>query len=700
VIDNAWIPRGSFTWRLLRVAYDGLAFLERAATVGDLLGRQTALQDALDRVRHLLEYHYPLGNEVYRDEHGSAFVVPALDGDNPNGDMLHGLLDTLILKEFRDSKLNGEVEPQISISPADQKAAKLHEELQKPLLPLHAFTDAMQCWWQGEPDDICTACGVRPQGWGAPSPYYRKKAQERNVCYVCLERRSNRAEVWAKGYDDDACTEQREAWQHTIWMDEVADSNGRLALVVGRFELEQWLSGEMIQSMLVVCDTSNNTYESKNASFARIQRVWRTTQQFWDSVWKEDIPAGIGEQHPRILIDVGGNLDLGFYHAYDTEVDGKRLSVVWDKEKQSLIIADNLHAWDGAEHLKQRLEQMQREGKQLPLSEPGGYGQQRKTATSATIGKVSLRSSAYTPAVKLLDEPRSFLALVPATHALEVANKIRERYEREMSKVRNRLPLFLGLVFFGRRQPLFSALDAGRRMLGVPLAPEECSVQSNSGHGDLERNPRQPHFKQWYDVRLTTQQGEVLKWRVSTVMGDGKTEDDWYPYIHVKTDAQGNPVSGRKQFSHPEHSDQQWVHISDVQQEDTICFTPARFAYIHLDTSARRFEVGTEETLLPLEELERISALWESVKQLDGMSESKLHAVVSLLNMKRDEWGEDNPAYEQLIRTVFSNEHMDSLLIDGEEKDIANRLLRTFEIYQQILKKRLPKRETAEENSQ
>ena len=37
-----------------------------------------------------------------------------------------------------------------------------------------------------------------------------------------------------------------------------------------------------------------------------------------------------------------------------------------------------------------------------------------------------------------------------------------------MGKVRNRLPLTLGVVYGGRRTPLASLLDAGRRMLRHP----------------------------------------------------------------------------------------------------------------------------------------------------------------------------------------------------------------------------------------
>ncbi len=695
LIDEQWVPRGDFTWRLLRISYDGLAFLERAPTIGDMLGRQAALTDALNQVRHLLEYEYPLGNEVYRDENGSAFVVPALDGDDNNGTQLRGLIESYIMKRFRESNLQGEVVPHIRISEASKKARELHTLLQEQPPQPSPFPDAIQCWWQGKSADICTACGMRPQGWGAPNDKKKQKAEDRNVCYVCLERRENRSKAWANGRETTASEEQKQLWQHTIWVDEVADKNGRLALIVGHFNLDDWLAGTMIQTMLVVCDPANQDvnkrYVSKNPSFARIQRVWRTTHQFWQDVWNEDMLPTVPstdskyQKHARLEINVrnANELNVGYYHAYDAEIDGKRLSVVWDSDKKCFITADNLTPWGGAEALQAQLKDMGT----LTLSEMGGYGKQRSPLPSAGIQSVKCMEATYTPAVKLLAEPRSFMALVPANKAVEVAEKIRQRYEREMSKVRNRLPMHLGIVFFGRRQPLFSVLDAGRRMLDIQISPENCLVESNNGYCDLAPKPPQLHFKQ-YTICLKTQQEEILTWRVSTVMGDGQTEDEWYPYVAVDTNANGNAVAGRKQFP---HNNQQWVHATELQVGDTVQFTPARFSYLFLDTSARRFDVGKSESLLPLEELERMQIMWNKLCAIPDMSESRLHAVVTLLTMKRDEWGEESQAYTQLIKTVFTNEQLGSLLVKGKEKNIAQRLLRTFELYQQILKKRLKK---------
>jgi hypothetical protein len=676
-----------FQWRLLHINFDGLSFVAQAPTIGDLLSRQAALQSALNDVRTLLEVTYPLGNEVYRDENGSAFVVPALDGDDADGNKLRGLIESHILDTFHQSELRGELRPHIHITQADRQAAVLHRALATSPPPLAPFQDALNYWWQGEADDVCTACGMRPQGWGAPSNSQKRKAQERNVCYVCLERRGARAKIWAQARHETG--DKHKPWQQTIWSDEVADESGRLALLVGKFDLTQWLNGDLVQTLLVVCDPPNNRYESKNPSFARLQRVWRTTHRFWQAVQDQDIPAVAAslEQH-RLAIAVA-NADqlregLGEYHVYDAEINGRYLSLVWDTKSSHLLTADNLAAWTnaGAATFCEQLPE------KILLYEPGGYGQRRAELVTAQVDKSrsEVFPAPYSPIIPLLMEPTSFMALVPAAIALDAARKIARRYELEMSKVSNRLPLFLGVIFFDRRQPLFSALDAGRRLLKHQLSPVEYTVTDNrpSSRQDAPEHLHHAHFEKWREVKLIPTDGETLRWRASTIMGDGREPDSWYPYVHVLRDKDGNSPTGRQQFCHPEHSGQHWVHVSEVHTGDVISFVPSCFTWLHLDTSARRFEAGTR--ISPLEELVHITTLWQRLKDLaaaNKVSESQWHAVITLLTTKRQMWGGDA---QEFIKAVLAKERLHGI---AAEDVISGRLQATFELYSQILKQKL-----------
>ena len=681
-------------WRMLSVRFDGLQFLERAPTISDLIGRQVALQATLDKVRYLLEVEYPLGNEVYRDENGSVFVVPALTGDDAKGSRLRSMVEELILERLRNSELGGELCPAVHITEENKQAAVLHKALEIPPPPVAPFHDSLTSWWEGEPADVCTVCGLRPQGWGAPDESQKRKAQQRNICYVCLRRRGRRAQIWARARDR-TNPEERLPWERTIWLDEIADENARLALVLGKFELSQWFNGRMIRTLLVICDPNQSKFESKNPSFARIQRVWRTTQAFWQKVVSEDLSGVIQERHDRIAIAVRNKDELqqhlGEYHAYEADVNGRRLAVVWDSEARVLLTAENLLWWgNNSQELLDRLPEC------LSLYEPGGYGQPRGFLCSVQVDKSrsQIFQAAYVPALTLLTEPNAFMALVPATKALGVATKIKERYEREMSKVCNRLPLFVGIIFFDHHQPLFSVLDAGRRLLRVSFSSEECTVLQKQTCTQQNGDPRpshlnHDHFQEWQEVVLKTPKGECLKWRVSTVMGDGSTQDDWYPYVHVKRDRDGNvPANRQKMFTHPEHTGEYWVHVKEVQEGDVIEFTPSLFTWMHLDTSARRFEAGGN--LHYLEEMERIVSTWGKLKALatnNNLSESQLHGIVSLLASKASEWGRDSEPFRQLAEAVLHKEGLEEALT--VEDLVSGRLVATFDLYHRILRQKL-----------
>ena len=620
-------------------------------------------------------------------------MVPALTGDDAEGNRLRDLVEGLIIERLRQSGLGGELRPAVYITEADKQAAVLHKALEIPPPPVAPFQDSVACWWRGEPADICTVCGVRPQGWGAPNEYQKQKAQRRNVCYVCLERRGRRSQTWAQARHK-TTSEGRSPWEQSIWLDEIADEHGRLAMIVGKFDLSQWLNGKMIRTLLVVCDPAQNTYESKNPSFARIQRIWRTTQVFWQTVASEDIPTVVQPRRDRIAIAVK-NIDemqqhLGDYHAYQAEINGRRLAVVWDSEAKVLLTAENLLSWgrDSQELLESLPDR-------LLLYEPGGYEQRRGFLCHARIDRnqSQIFPDAYVPTMTLLTEPNAFMALIPASAALELAMKIKRRYELEMSKVCNRLPLFIGTIFFDRRQPLFSALDAGRRLLKVSFASKECKVIQNRictrQNGDsLPSHLNHNHFQEWQEMVLKTDDAERFCWRVSTVMGDGSTPDDWYPYVHVLRDKTGNaPQNREKTFPHPEQPDGHWVHVKKVSEGDTIAFTHSFFTWMYLDTSARRFEAG--ENIQYLEELERITATWQKLKELaanNKFSESQLQAIVTLLVTKESAWDSDPDAFRQLAEAVLHKEGLDDLAI---EDLTSGRLVNTFDLYHRILKQKL-----------
>jgi len=255
VLIDSWQDPESIQWRILRVNVDALALYGKAHKVADLLAYQGQLKRALDTVKRLVEVQYPLGNEVYRDTSGIYFTFPDLE--------LPAGLGRLIVDAVQ--QVEPELTPIVAVT-ADGKSRELktlladelqaaRKDLRRPVNQDNLYRQ-WQSLWDNVPRgqfDVCPVCQIRPK---------RERDQE---CKYCRERRESRVKDWLRDP------------QSTIWMDEVADHNGRVALLVGRFDLTHWLDGRMIRTMLV----NARSPEGKNPSPARVRRVWETTLRFW-----------------------------------------------------------------------------------------------------------------------------------------------------------------------------------------------------------------------------------------------------------------------------------------------------------------------------------------------------------------------------------------------------------------------------------
>ncbi len=787
------------SWRLLSLRTDGLAYMLSAPSIPDLLVRKELLTSAWNQVQRLLEEGYPLGLEVYRDENGPVFVVPDLDNllglENPDDN--HKTLREYILEAFRQGTvkgdpclaIDGEVVPVFKLDekpwkgqPAPAELPPIGDHLNpKKTPPLQSDPAVIAQFWCNHGEEICSVCGLRPQGPG-------RKAKSRKICNICEERRADRAKAWAVNLGS--------TFLGTIWLDEVADANGRLALLVGQFDLSHWLAGTLVHSLAVLdpskCEPSNRhcpqkswEYVSKNPSFARLRRIWETTRRFWQEVAPTDAPPEelqdfcnrngldietlwegslslekslvgevVGKAGPRLLIH--GELhphrqgeDPGPYHAYELRLGRVKLGVLWDPERKGFITLENLvyiakqlghklpkpesregkedkreflHRW-AAKVVKQEMQAQ----KELALEEPTGYGSRNREWGTIRIYEVELLPQPYVPTVPTLAEPRTFMALVPADKALDVVRAIKVKYEREIGKVRNRLPLHLGIVFADAHQPLRTILDAGRRMLAQKAADElwrvvgdqERQMAGQQGipilhitemekpetqlederpeliYEDPQRKEKRitNQYKTWHRIILQSQKSNrIVSWYVPAVMGDGKTPDNWYPYVFWKEDKDGNPDPGSAtqkrsryyQAPNPFDPDKDgnprlgWVvHAGELKEGDAIYFTPATLDFIWLDHGGTRFEIaydekgwrrGTLHRPYLLDEVDDLLACWELLagdreKKIKRLGTSQLHVVRDLIETKRAEWFK-NP--QDSLQNKTFRAHCESVLKNAQ----------------------------------
>jgi hypothetical protein len=402
----------------------------------------------------------------------------------------------------------------------------------------------------------------------------------------------------------------------------------------------------------------------KHPSFARLRRIWDTTQGFWQAVRDEVIPKVLEEERGRRLEIEVENKDelsrkLGDYHVYDAQLKGLFFSAVWDTKR--LITVDNLQYL--GELLRKPLKKLLEGQNELPLYEPAGYGMRRTLAATAKIKAVKPLSS-YTPAIPILTEPRTFMVLVPAKKALEVVAEIKKKYEIEMGKVRNRLPLFVGIVYFHRRTPLRAALEAGRRMLRMQSKEEIWEVKESRAANDEEKARYEGKLGSHAQyLRLQDQEGREIFWIVPYSLGDD-SEDYYYPYFFVKELAPRTSSDGLKHlFRAPRPGQKEMtdlVHVKELRQGDKVYITPSRFDFEFLETSGRRFEVSYIDQGLRRnparrtrpylsEEIETLQHIWwllsgkgkEHPKtEWKGLTTTQIEALVSIIEAKREEWNQ------------------------------------------------------------
>ncbi|KKM11696.1 hypothetical protein SY88_07160 [Clostridiales bacterium PH28_bin88] len=636
IYKHGW-PAGldGLPYRTLRINLNRLERYTRCDKIGDLLGVRQVLDEAFKKVQTLLEETNSLGNCFYHDETGAYYLFPDLQYSGEEMAALRQEIQAQFPPDLRPQVHLGEP---VTAGELDDRSSSHDPKAVRKLVAeprVQALQEAAVCagnniylfeteWGKARPENAekCNACGIHPVGYprqGSCPEVERElatwatqaKAERRSVCRICLDRRGRRAEDWAKN-----------GLQGTIWTDEVADDNGRVALFIGKLGLEGWLDGLLLSTIQVTADTL------KSPSPARLYRIAETGRSFWRQVSDNLTPDTVGQRPFRLaLYPASDNLsELGDFHAYELEVDGLALGVLWDKPNGRFLTVENLAYLARRWHVSQEELADRLQGCTFDVLEPSEFMRPGKALARVQVENVKTIDG-YLPVIPLLAEPGVYMTLVPAAKAVTLARAVKREYEKQMGRVRDRLPLYLGLVFCHRHTPLRAVLEAGRAML-------------NMGGGDA-----------WEDWRLRAKNspspGERelifdhgITWRIPVLAGDCKTEDQWYPRMY-----EGDSWERRKA-----------THVKDLRVRDSkiprdrgwkVWVRPSRFDFEFLDTTGRRFEIyygpdgrrPRRTRPFYLEDLDRLDTLWDLLRRL---AVSQRHQVISTIEATRERWyGQD-----------------------------------------------------------
>ena len=227
-------------WRLLTVAIGTEHYEERAVKIGDWTGAQKVIEEFFQKVAELIEVDLAVGSMLYRDSSVAVFSFPGERFDENNqknnlGNWLNGWeqwlqeqMDTLAQNlDLETPPCVRLSEPTRSLVPIvqEQKAAK-----ESVKIPVHKQWDIYRKTSSESSGHVCPVCRVRLNG----DPTSKTKP-----CQICRDRRHHRRNDWLQG---NVSTD-------TIWFEEVADHNDRLALLTFFLKLEPWLEGTQVDSL-------------------------------------------------------------------------------------------------------------------------------------------------------------------------------------------------------------------------------------------------------------------------------------------------------------------------------------------------------------------------------------------------------------------------------------------------------------------
>ena len=208
------------TFRLLTVWWNSWELITPFARLSDVVGREEMLKELRKRLRQAIEEEYALGNRVYEDDDGVHFLI----ADLPWGRDLTGLVRGIV-----NQVTGGEVQPVVRLSPPTQRVTELVPQMEEARKELPVVGDPdWVCQWPDSPSgEVCPVCQRRPlEG-------------ERDLC------------PWCSDWRGKGIKKRLEGDKGTVWTGEIADDHGRVALIVARFGLKQWLNGKMLHTMFI-----------------------------------------------------------------------------------------------------------------------------------------------------------------------------------------------------------------------------------------------------------------------------------------------------------------------------------------------------------------------------------------------------------------------------------------------------------------
>ncbi|NLJ48588.1 MAG: CRISPR-associated protein Csx11 [Candidatus Atribacteria bacterium] len=540
-------------WRIFGVCWRGEEFINQGQKIAEIQKRVEILDEIKSKLKMKFEDEIPLGNSIYEDINSIYFTFPDLTTQSKD---LARECSEEVLSIINATSAN-ELWPFFTLSEPSSTLTIIANELDfsskkrkiprmKPILfikndgPIPFENPPL--FTPGEGEDVCPVCKVR----------LKKKEEER--CEVCEDRRKGRLESWFNNREN------------TIWTDEVADKNNRVALLSLNFDLDKWLDGTMIGTIfsqtfeewlqggkytrkktqniikdkkiaqtsdlkskalniaewitnnsemteakvLLECfiesgdvenilediknrlkNIKNNPEDIKkipnkillwfftqNPSPARIYRIWKETEEFFELLMTEIINKIYPNKWKRLKFSIdynelksklrqGGELKENTpYLIEKEELSPRNLLVLHTKNGEFYTIEslDKFKFKDKTGEFAVR-EALDKGFKYLTLENNPNQNLLEKEKEAIKVEENNIKTEEYIPLIEINKSPLSLRMLVLASDSIKILELISKLYNERFEKVLGKLPLNIKLLVTNRKFPLYVLLDAEKRML-------------------------------------------------------------------------------------------------------------------------------------------------------------------------------------------------------------------------------------------
>lgn len=312
------------------------------------------------------------------------------------------------------------------------------------------------------------------------------------------------------------------------------------------------------------------------------------------------------------------------------------LDLLYRKDTDDFLTISNL-----ARLLKPEQGKAELVGKKLTLKAEDEEGKDLMIQ-SVSEGKGDLYE--YCPVISLEISPVRFRVLVPLEDVSAFVDKAVEKWQKEFSRVWDRLPLRVGVVAFPRKTPFQSVIEMTRAV------EEKLQVKKPETWAVSKCEPSEDEIK----LALTRQDNLQEEQKVPLKFEDGR-EDVFYPYFAVKANKCCCPLD----FQHPEG--QVYRHVKDLKADDEIYVYPSEIITAFMDNTAVRFEQVIKHGLM---DWNRMQDIWELINEVVP-SQTALRGAWSEIIERRDAWQGDKEAWLDFVKAVVNKQWK----VKGEDLD-------------------------------